>query len=147
MSIRTASAHDFYYVRRLPVQLSKRSVFMLPPKTLRLLMMDADARLLVYERVDIAAFLALRIVPPENAGLRFLEIVYFACDRAAPANGNATKMIGKATEIAAQLGCAGVLVLNEQLHHDSLRFYQRAGFTPSENTLLKKINRSELAHL
>ena len=51
----------------------------------------------------------------------------------------------KASQIAAELGCAGVLGLNEQLNEHAARLYARAGFITMENTLMKKIERYETA--
>src|SRR5437588_3231826 len=140
MCIRQASNNDFPYIRKLPVQLTSRPVTSLLPKHSRVLIQEADVRLLVFEGTHaVSAFMALRFMPAIDSAIRFLVIIHLGLDRHAVRQGIAEQLEAHAADIADKHHCAALLVKAKNLSAEVIRFYHGQGYVLKTETLMKKI--------
>lgn len=133
--ISRASAHDFYHVRRLPIQLCHPATSKLSLKQLRMMKQLAEFELVVQrDEEGIRSFMALHRRPG------MLQVKYFAVDRFALPDGSAGEMEVFACLRAEELHLRAIAIDAKRLQPAAIFFYRSRDYQLDGLVLTKLIH-------
>lgn len=137
IQIRKAIAHDYKYLRQLPVHFGGARA-KLHQRKFRFMMQDRHSLLFVCEANErLRGFAALKRQPGGD-GIVLLD--YFNVDATALDNGIAEQLEQEVIGLAIGLETTSVVVQAHCLSADALTFFNSRGYDQIGDTLSKKLN-------
>ena len=144
MGIRKANVEDCKQISLLLNQLDYSDTEPFIKEKVKILLMDPNEELLVFEEDKIViAVISVHFIPQLAVKGDFARISYFAVDKNIRSKGIGRKVEEYCTDLAIKRNCDRIEVHCHSRRRDAHRFYVRQGFSESPKYFIKLLPESD----